>query len=450
MDGPDVSHLASLESDRSNIWLSPLARVASDVMTFEELLAAHRFAEAEPLYTQDFLQGFHLDEASDLQEWIFFRREALRGRLLQALERLVHDAFGQGRYADAARFGARLVECDPLNEAAHRYLIRAAMEGGDLVSARRHYQFCADLLQRSLGVQPSGETRALLQPASTPAFDKASLLVSPVRYVPVDGLHVAYRTVGEGEVDILLVPGFVSHVERGFDDRHCRQWMEQVASCGRLILFDRRGVGLSDRAAAYPTPEAVARDMEAVLDAAASRKAVVVGASEGGPGSIFFAVKFPQRVHSLILWGAMAKGCRSADYPFALDRLQFDAWLAKLTHEWGGPVDLSTFAPSLLGDPAARNWWASLLRASSSPGSMRTVLTALRDVDVRQCLSELTVRTTLMHRKGDRAVKKEASIYMAEQIPDARLILLEGSDHWFWVGDREPLIREIAAATAKA
>jgi DNA-binding SARP family transcriptional activator/pimeloyl-ACP methyl ester carboxylesterase len=434
-----------VESDRANMRLSERVAVDSDVATFENLLARHCFVEAEVVYSSDFLEGFHVDDASDLEEWIFFRREALRGRLVHALERLIQSAFEERRFADAAKFAERLVECDPLNEAAHRQLIRAAAECGDLVSARRHYQFCADLLQRSLGVSPSEETRALQHAHAAPA-SQPLLPASVVRYVAVDGLHVAYRTVGEGPVDILLVPGFVSHVERTFEDEHCRRWIERVAKLGRVILFDRRGVGLSDRAEACPTPEAVARDMGAVLDAAQSRRAIVVGASEGGPGSIFFAARYPGRVRRLILWGAMAKGCRSPDYPFALDSQQFDLWLRRITKEWGGALDLRTFAPSLAGHAMTQQWWASLLRAASSPGSMRTVLSALRDVDVRPLLPQIPVATTVMHRKGDRAVRMEAAVYMAERIPDARLLLVEGDDHWFWAGDQEPLIREIEAA----
>ena len=434
-----------VESDRVNIRLSDRVAVDCDVVVFEDLLTQHRFTEAEMVYSADFLEGFHLDDASELEEWIFFRREALKGRLVHALERLIQTAFDERRYPDSVIFARRLVECDPLNEAAHRQLIRASAEGGDLVSARRHYQFCADLLKRSLGIAPSKETRALLDLHAV-AAPPSVVPVSPVRYVAVDGLHVAYRTVGEGPLDILLVPGFVSHVERVFEDEHCRRWIECVAKAGRVILFDRRGVGLSDRAEACPTPEAVARDMGAVLDAVQSRRAIIVGASEGGPGSIFFAARCASRVHRLILWGAMAKGCRSPDYPFALERQQFDLWLARITKEWGGPVDLSIFAPSVRDDPLVQRWWASLLRAASSPGSMRTVLSALRDVDVRALLPEISVPTTVMHRKGDRAVRVEAAAYMAERIPGARHLLQEGDDHWFWIGDQEPLICEIEAA----
>ena len=434
-------------SDRLNLHLAENATPASDVAAFEQFLAEHRFAEAEALYSSDFLQGFHVDEASELDEWMFFRREALRGRLVHALERLIQAEFEQERFPEAARFARRLVECDPLNEAAHRHLISAAMRGGDLVSARRHYQFCSEVLERTLGVSPAEETRALL--AAPISAAPAALPISTVRYVGVDGLHVAYRTIGEGPVDILLVPGFVSHVERALEDRNCRRWIESVAKIGRVILFDRRGVGLSDRIDAHPTPEAVAGDMQAVLDALASRRAIVVAASEGGPGSLLFTARFPERVQHLILWGAMAKGCRSPDYPFALSAQQFDLWLGKFTREWGEALDLCTFAPSLADDAPTRRWWASLLRAASSPGSMRAVLSALRDVDVRPLLGQIAVPTTVMHRKGDQAVRMEAAVYMAERIPEARLVLVEGADHWFWAGDQEPLISEIEDAARR-
>ncbi|WP_245489178.1 alpha/beta hydrolase, partial [Mesorhizobium sp. M7D.F.Ca.US.004.03.1.1] len=241
--------------------------------------------------------------------------------------------------------------------------------------------------------------------------------VPRTRYVAVDGIHIAYQTVGSGPADIVLVPGFISHVERIWEDRSCCAWLNAVSRLGRLILFDRRGMGLSDRVGARPTVEATARDILAVMDAAGSRKALLVGASEGGPGCIRFAVDHPDRLAGLVLWGSLAKGSHAPDYPFALTAAQYDLWQQRLLAGWGGPAEIETFAPSVANDRQARAWWAGLLRAASSPGAVAGLLQALRDADVRPLLSKVSAKTLVLHRTGDRAVRVEAGRYLAGRIP---------------------------------
>jgi pimeloyl-ACP methyl ester carboxylesterase len=264
------------------------------------------------------------------------------------------------------------------------------------------------------------------------------------RYVEVDGIHLAFQTAGSGPPDIVLVPGFISHVERIWEDRSCRAWITAVSRMGRLILFDRRGMGLSDRVGARPTVEATAQDILAVMDAAGSRRALLVGASEGGPGCIRFAVDHPDRLIGLVLWGSLAKGSRTPDYPFALTAAQYDLWKQRLIAAWGGPAEIETFAPGLAGERQAEGWWAGLLRAASSPGAVTGVLEALRDTDVRHLLASVSTRTTVLHRSGDRAVRIEAGRFLAAKIPGARFIEVAGNDHWFWAGDQQPLLDSIA------
>jgi pimeloyl-ACP methyl ester carboxylesterase len=266
----------------------------------------------------------------------------------------------------------------------------------------------------------------------------------------VGGIHLAFQTVGSGPVDIVLVPGFVSHVERIWEDSRCRAWLSAASRLGRLILFDRRGVGLSDRVGARPTVEATAQDILAVMDAAGSRRAVLVGSSEGGPGCIRFAVDHPHRLAGLVLWGSLAKGSHAPDHPFALTVGQYDVWQQRLIAQWGGPAGIETFAPSLVGNRQAEAWWAGLLRTASSPGAVRGVLEALRDTDVRHLLARVTTPTLVLHRIGDRAVRVEAGRFLAAGIPGARFVEFPGNDHWFWVGDQQPLIRHVAELVARA
>ncbi len=228
-----------------------------------------------------------------------------------------------------------------------------------------------------------------------------------------------------------------------WEEPRCRAFLSSLVGIGRLILFDRRGIGLSDRVGFSPSVDATAQDIGTVLDAAGSRRAVLFGASEGGPACIKFAADHPERVAGLILFASLAKGSAAPDYPHALQPGQFDVWLKELIAIWGGPAGIETFAPSLSGDPQARAWWAGLLRAASSPGALKGVLEALRDADVRNILGRISAPTLVLHRRGDRAVRIGAGRHLASHIAQARFVELDGADHWVFAGDQEPVLASI-------
>jgi pimeloyl-ACP methyl ester carboxylesterase len=139
----------------------------------------------------------------------------------------------------------------------------------------------------------------------------------------------------------------------------------------------------------------------------------------------------------------LAKGSAASDYPYALQRAQYDAWLQQLVALWGGPAGIETFAPSLAANPQTRAWWAGLLRAASSPGALKGVLEALRDTDVRHLLGRICVPSLVLHRSGDRAVRIDAGRHLASQIARARFIELDGVDHWPFAGDQQPVLGNI-------
>ena len=170
---------------------------------------------------------------------------------------------------------------------------------------------------------------------------------------------------------------------------------------------------------------------------------MLFGASECGPACIKFAVDDHSRVAGLILFGALAKGCWSEDYPHALRASQYDAWSKHLIAQWGGPVGIEAFAPSLANDPQARAWWAGLLRAASSPGGISAVLEAFRDADVRHLLAQIAVPTLVMHRRDDKAVRIAAGRDIASRIAGAKFVELDGHDHWFFAGDQQPVLEAI-------
>jgi DNA-binding SARP family transcriptional activator/pimeloyl-ACP methyl ester carboxylesterase len=427
------------ETDRTSVRWSPAVELKVDSHLFESACDRGAFEEACTGYRGDFLVGFSLGDCPEYDDWAFFRREALRGRLMHGLERLVQDKNAAGDHFAATAHAGRLVELDPLSEVYGRHLIRSLLLAGDRSAAARHHAALTQRLRDELGVAPEAATEALMAPASATPVDAAPTTL----YVKGAGAHLAYQTYGSGELDILIMPGFVSHVERVWEHPSCRAFLTLLMPLGRVIMFDRRGIGLSDRVGSTPSVEATAEDIDTVLRAAGSRRVVLFGASECGPACIKFAVDQSRLVAGLILFGALAKGCWAEDYPYALKTSQYDAWRQQLVAEWGGPAGIETFAPSLSQDPQARAWWAGLLRAASSPGGIWAVLKAFRDTDVRHLLPRVSVPTLVLHRRNDRAARIEAGRDIASRISGAQFVELDGNDHWFFAGDQQPVLEAI-------
>jgi DNA-binding SARP family transcriptional activator/pimeloyl-ACP methyl ester carboxylesterase len=427
------------ETDRTSVRWSPAVELKVDSHQFESACDGGAFEDACLRYRGDFLAGFSLADCPEFDDWAFYRREALRGRLMHGLERLVQDKNAAGEHFAAAAHAGRLVELDPLSEVYCRHLIRSLLLAGDRSSAERHHAALTQRLRDELGVAPEAATEALMDPATAPP----DLTIPTTLYVKGAGVHLAYQTYGSGELDILIMPGFVSHVERVWEHPACRKFLISLMALGRLILFDRRGIGLSDRVGSAPSVEVTAEDIGTVLRAVHTRRVVLFGASECGPACIKFAVDKPRLVAGLILFGSLAKGCWAPDFPHALRANQYDAWRQHLVAEWGGPAGIETFGPSLSRDPQARAWWAGLLRAASSPGVIGAVLNALRDTDVRHLLPRIAVPTLVLHRQNDRAVRIEAGRDMASQITDAQFVELDGNDHWFFAGAQQPVLEAV-------
>ncbi|MFP3570005.1 alpha/beta fold hydrolase [Paraburkholderia sp. SIMBA_030] len=428
-----------ITTDRSTVRWSAAIDLQVDSQLFEQACDRGEFERACRHYRGAFLEGFSPGDCPQFDEWAFFRREALRSRAIQALERVVHDKNVTGDYAAAAAHAGCLVELDPLSEVYGRHLIRNLLLAGDRAAAERRLKALTQRLRDELDVAPETETRALLNDGATLPIEDPP----PTRYVSGGDVHLAFQTYGAGRMDVLVLPGFVSHVERVWEEPQCRAFLSSLAGMGRLILLDRRGIGLSDRVGFNPSVDATAQDIGTVLDAAGSRRVVLFGASEGGPACIKFAADHPDRVAGLILFGSLAKGSATPDYSHALQAGQYDVWLQQLVAVWGGPAGIETFAPSLSGDPQARAWWAGLLRAASSPGAIKGVLEALRDMDVRHLLGRISVPTLVLHRHGDRAVRIGAGRHLASHIAQAQFVELEGADHWVFAGNQQPVLASI-------
>ncbi len=267
---------------------------------------------------------------------------------------------------------------------------------------------------------------------------------SPVQYAQNEAVHLAYQVVGEGERDLVLVQGFMSHLDLEWENPGMAHFLRSLASIARLILFDKRGTGLSDRAVGTPTLEERMDDVRAVMDAAGSERAALMGISEGAPMCLLFAATYPERTEALVLHGGMARSTEAPDYPWAAPAEGF----AEAATELIMPVvyeaeDIDIWMPSLADDPQAKEWLARYRRAGVSPDGIAALYTMFLDIDVRDVLPTLRVPTLVIHRHGDRVVNWRAGRWMAEQIPGARYVELPGRDHLPWAGDSDAVIEEV-------
>ena len=269
--------------------------------------------------------------------------------------------------------------------------------------------------------------------------------IPETRYAKSGDVHIAYQVVGDGPFDLVLVPGFVSNVEAIWTSPLRARFLERLAAFSRLILFDKRGTGMSDRGSQIFTLEQRMEDVHAVMDAARSPRAVLFGYSEGGPMSLLFAATHPQRTSALVLYGSYAKRSWAPDYPWGWKEDKWDAVLGNIEHNWGTPqgVDLNMWAPSIANDDKLAGVATAYFRAGASPGAVLGVMKMNREIDVRHVLPSVRVPTLIVHRVGDRVLDVANSRYMAEQIPGSRLVEFPGDDHVPWVGDFDPILQEV-------
>ncbi len=269
-------------------------------------------------------------------------------------------------------------------------------------------------------------------------------MLPETKYAQSGDVSIAYQVVGSGPLDLLIVPGFISHLEQAWEDPAYSRFLQQLASFSRLIQFDKRGTGLSDRIAEIPTFEQRMDDVRAVMDATGSKRAALFGISEGGPMSVLFAATYPERTSALVLYGSIARGAWAPDYPWGsrLDE-NWEEWLEGWRKGWGGPYAIETWAPSAAHDERFRQWWAKYLRLGASPSAVINVFRMNAAIDVRDILPAVHVPTLVLHRSGDRAIEVEQGRYLAQHIPGAKFVELSGDDHLWWVGDSESIVNEI-------
>ena len=263
------------------------------------------------------------------------------------------------------------------------------------------------------------------------------------RFAQSGDYSIAYQVTGSGPLDLVLVPGFVSHLEQNWLNPFVAQFLERLASFSRLIMFDKRGVGLSDRSVGSASLEQRMDDVRAVMDAVGSRRAVLMGVSDGAPMSILFAVTYPRRVSALIAYGGIARGSWAPDYPWAETPEQQYQWCEECRRKWGGPVDVEVWAPSVAENDRFRLWFATFMRLASSPRELLNLIRMNMEIDVRAAMSALHIPTLVLHRAADRAISVGHGRYLAGHIPGAEYVELQGQDHLWYLGDVDSIVTEV-------
>jgi pimeloyl-ACP methyl ester carboxylesterase/DNA-binding CsgD family transcriptional regulator len=254
---------------------------------------------------------------------------------------------------------------------------------------------------------------------------------APVRYVRSDGLNIAYQVTGDGPVDLVLVAGFVSHLTLDWTEPRHAHFLHRLGSFSRLIRFDKRGTGMSDRPGSLPDLETRIGDVTAVMEATRSQRAVLFGYSEGGPMSILYAATFPERVDALILYASYARRLWAPDYPWGFRPDERARYARQLEQDWAWEADMRRMCPT--ADDALAQWWGERCRAATSPGAARALIEMASLIDVRDVLGAVRAPTLVLHRRDDLDVDIEEGRYLAERIPGARLVELDGADHFVGV-----------------
>jgi DNA-binding SARP family transcriptional activator/pimeloyl-ACP methyl ester carboxylesterase len=392
------------------------------------------------------------------------RLEELR---LAAVELRIEAELALGHQREVVGELETLIAQHPLRERLRSQHMLALYRSGRHAEALASYQTFRRTLAEELGIEPSASLRELerlmLQqdtslelPTSTevrataPTPEAGIVSTAPVgevAYARSGDIRIAYQVVGEGPLDLVLVHGWVCAFQPGWEYPKLAAFYRRLASMGRLILFDKRGTGLSDRVSPERLPDLETRmdDVRAVLDSVGSERAILLGLSEGGAMSTLFAATHPARAAALVLMGTFPREMQAPDYPWGVSEdnlrrrlalLEEDDWAAAATRDWLGRV-----APDTLRDPAALRWYASYVRRGASPSASKALRLMNAEIDIRELLPTISVPTLVLHRAQE--TWRDGSRFMGEHIPGAHVVELPGNDHLPWEGDQDALLHEI-------
>jgi pimeloyl-ACP methyl ester carboxylesterase/DNA-binding CsgD family transcriptional regulator len=323
-----------------------------------------------------------------------------------------------------------------------QHLSNSAIAGRLFISVRTVESHVSSLLRkldmtdRRALAELAGSLEQITHPRAGSAggeeYDEAGTVAAegaaPIRYTRSDDLNIAYQVTGAGDVDLVLVAGFVSHLMLDWTERRHAHFLHRLGTFSRLIRFDKRGTGMSDRPGALPDLETRMGDVHAVMDAARSERAVLFGYSEGGPMSILYAASYPERVQGLVLYSSYARRLWAPDYPWGFRPDERARYAAQIEQDWAWEADMRHMCPN--ADEELARWWGERCRAATSPGAARALIEMNSLVDVRDTLSAVQAPTLVLHRRHDIDSRVDEGRYLAERIPGAQFVELEGTDHF--------------------
>ena len=444
-------------------------RLALPAPVWVDVEVATRAIEAAREAARDVAWGRALEQAQAALEllrpgflpghegaWAQEARRAHEELELEALECIARSglALGGAELATAQRAARELVSRSAFRETGHRLLMEALAATGNVAEALQVYDELRVLLRDELGAAPAAELQALHQRllageptrAAVRTVVRAGIAAAPTRYARNGEISLAYQVLGDGPTTLLLVTGWVLPMEAIWEDPAYVRFVERLASSFRVILWDKRGTGLSDRVAVdrLPTLEERMDDIGAVLDAAGTERAAIAGLSEGAVLAALFGAAHPERTRALALYGGW--GCTVGDesYRAMPGRERFEEFAADVQRSWDdmGPF-LALWAPTYEHDPAVREWWTRALHRGASPASAVAWLRMLADFDIRGVVGAIHTPTLVLHRAGDRIIAVENGRWLAASIPGAEYVELAGDDHLWWLGDQDALLDEI-------
>jgi len=417
---------------------------AIDLTRFERLRESGRFHEALKLWRgaalSEFPEPFAAPEAAHLEE---------RHRV--CLEQRIDADLAANRHSDLVGELEALSARHPLRERLRGQLMLALYRCGRQADALASYRAFRTALDEQLGLDPSPrirelEARILRQDPALDGRPKAEARrgMEPIRYVDSVGGHsIAYQVIGDGPLDLVFVHGWVCTFQAAWEWPALASFYNRLAKLGRLILFDKRGTGLSDRVNGIASLEERIDDMSAVMNAVGSTKAALLGVSEGGPMSTLFAATHPERTQALITMGSYPRRNWAPDYPIGR-RTEHDGWLRPSADQWGEYAArrfLTERAPSIADDEEAVRWYASYLVRGASPGAVAQITDMNEEIDVRHVLGTVRVPALVLYREDE--YMREPSRYMGARLPRAKVVGLPGPDHLPWEGAQEDVLGEI-------
>jgi DNA-binding SARP family transcriptional activator/pimeloyl-ACP methyl ester carboxylesterase len=441
-------------------------RVTTDLERFATLLRCA--AAARPAERRAFLEAATALGAAELladephADWVIADREHYRALQVQALIDLAECCIELHDHRAALAAVAQVLALEPASERAYRAAMVAHYALGDRDEAVRAHARCAAVLSGELGVPPAPETAELhlailhdVDAATLPGLGRPAAAIGrlraalPIGYAGPAGARIAYQVVGDGPVDILFSPSLVSNLAATWDDPTYAAFLRRLATIGRLILFDKRGTGLSDPAIDFPGVQERSDDLVGVLDVAGSRRAVLFGTCGGGALCLQFAADHPDRTLALILHNTAARMLVADDYPWGWPPERYERFLAAFDEAWlGDGTGQVRRNPGLADDPRYCDWFAHYMRLGANPWMSKRVAELNRDLDVRSVLGEIRAPALVICRTEDVWLPAGNSRYLAREIHDTQLVELPGVDHDPWVGDSEQVFTAVEAFLA--